>query len=208
MMSTAPPGGNGTRMCTGAEGKRLSRDWRAAAASSRNADRAPARLAHRQAASAVHHSSPAKTRLAFAPARGYTAWDKTSQGNWGVAFMADGTKRVFSVNGPAHPIFTEIIGKRSRHPLRHAQERQPGRCRDADPRGRACLSDRLGARRARQEVSRRAGPAAPHAKPADRLDQRRRLRHREPEGLHRSRHAVRSTRPAATRRRSPSTRSP
>ena len=26
--------------------------------------------------------------------------------------MADGTKRVFSVNGPAHPVFTEIIGKR------------------------------------------------------------------------------------------------
>ena len=26
--------------------------------------------------------------------------------------MADGTKRVFSVNGPAHPLFTEIIGKR------------------------------------------------------------------------------------------------
>ena len=26
--------------------------------------------------------------------------------------MADGTKRVFSVNGPAHPIFNEIIGKR------------------------------------------------------------------------------------------------
>ena len=27
--------------------------------------------------------------------------------------MADGTKRVFSVNGPAHPIFTEIIKKRA-----------------------------------------------------------------------------------------------
>jgi D-3-phosphoglycerate dehydrogenase len=27
--------------------------------------------------------------------------------------MADGTKRVFSVNGPAHPIFTEIVKKRS-----------------------------------------------------------------------------------------------
>lgn len=27
--------------------------------------------------------------------------------------MADGTKRVFSVNGPAHPIFTEIVRKRS-----------------------------------------------------------------------------------------------
>jgi D-3-phosphoglycerate dehydrogenase / 2-oxoglutarate reductase len=27
--------------------------------------------------------------------------------------MADGTKRVFSVNGPAHPIFTEIVNKRS-----------------------------------------------------------------------------------------------
>jgi D-3-phosphoglycerate dehydrogenase len=26
--------------------------------------------------------------------------------------MADGTKRVFAVNGPAHPIFNEIIGKR------------------------------------------------------------------------------------------------
>jgi D-3-phosphoglycerate dehydrogenase len=26
--------------------------------------------------------------------------------------MAEGTKRVFSVNGPAHPLFTEIIGKR------------------------------------------------------------------------------------------------
>jgi len=27
--------------------------------------------------------------------------------------MADGGKRVFSVNGPAHPIFTEIVQKRS-----------------------------------------------------------------------------------------------
>ncbi len=27
--------------------------------------------------------------------------------------MADGTKRVFSVNGPAHPIFTDIVRKRS-----------------------------------------------------------------------------------------------
>jgi D-3-phosphoglycerate dehydrogenase len=27
--------------------------------------------------------------------------------------MADGTKRVFSVNGPAHPIFTEIVKRRS-----------------------------------------------------------------------------------------------
>lgn len=27
--------------------------------------------------------------------------------------MADGTKRVFAVNGPAHPIFNEIIGKRA-----------------------------------------------------------------------------------------------
>jgi D-3-phosphoglycerate dehydrogenase len=26
--------------------------------------------------------------------------------------MADGTKRVFSVNGPAHPVFTEIVAKR------------------------------------------------------------------------------------------------
>ena len=27
--------------------------------------------------------------------------------------MADGTKRVFTVNGPAHKIFTEILEKRS-----------------------------------------------------------------------------------------------
>ena len=77
-----------------------------------------------------------------------------------------------------------------RHPSRQAEERQPRRYRNPDPRRRACLPDRLGARRTREEISRRPGPLAPHAEPADRLDQRRGLRHRQPEGLHRSRRAL------------------
>src|ERR1044072_1459452 len=57
---------------------------------------------------------PGKTRMAPGRARGYTAWEKTSQGfRGGARFMADGSKRVFFVNGPAHPIFTEIVEKRA-----------------------------------------------------------------------------------------------
>jgi D-3-phosphoglycerate dehydrogenase len=52
--------------------------------------------------------------MAFAFSRGYTAWDKASQEKLrGITFMADGSKRVFSVNGPAHPIFTDILKKRA-----------------------------------------------------------------------------------------------
>src|SRR6187455_3076508 len=72
------------------------------------------RFARRRAGRFRHHSSPAKTRMAFVRARGYTAQEKTSQGfRGGVRFMADGSKRVFFVNGPAHPIFTEIVEKRA-----------------------------------------------------------------------------------------------
>ena len=121
--------------------------------------------------------------------------------------MSANTKRVFYVKYLSSPIFAELLQARGRHPARPAGERQPRRCRGADPRGGACLPDRRGARRARPHLSRRRGPAAAHAEPADRLDQRRRLRHRRHRGLHRGRRAGRSTRPAATASRSPSTRS-
>ncbi len=43
----------------------------------------------------------------------------------------------------------------------------------------------LGARRTAGEVSRQQGPAGARAEPPDRLDRRRRLRHRQRQGLHR-----------------------
>ncbi len=58
------------------------------------------------------------------------------------------------------------------------EQEKPGRGCAGDPFRRACLSDRLGARRTRAALSRARRAVGPNAKPADRFDQRRRLRHR------------------------------
>ena len=60
-----------------------------------------------------------------------------------------------------------------------------------DRRGRPRLSGQLGARRTAGAISRQQGPAGARAEPPDRLDRRRRLRHRQRQGLHRRRRAGR-----------------
>ena len=103
--------------------------------------------------------------------------------------MADGTKRVFYVKYLAHNIFTEILGRRSDIRLDKLENDSPDDA--ATPVLAGAHAFQIGS--ARDELAKKyhAGPrpAAPHAEPADRLDQRRRLRHREPERLHRRRRA-------------------
>ena len=77
----------------------------------------------------------------------------------------------------------------ARRAARPARERKPGRSLGADPGRGACLPDRRGARRTGAALSRRRGSAAARAEPADRLQQRRRLRSRRCRGLHGGRRA-------------------
>src|SRR5262249_11777300 len=58
-------------------------------------------------------SSPAQSSMAFCCARGYTPPTKRHKELGEFSFMAEGLKRVFSVNRPPHPLFTEILTERA-----------------------------------------------------------------------------------------------
>src|SRR5256885_1913661 len=98
-------------MCTGADGYALS----AVAATQESATPISAPARH-FAPPRRHHpmrSSPAKAEWHSVAREATPLRGKRHKGNRGIAFMADGTKRVFTVNGPAHKVYYEIVGKRS-----------------------------------------------------------------------------------------------
>src|SRR5215470_7354584 len=97
-------------MCTGADGQALSAN--AAPQESATPIKAPAR--HFAPARRLHpmRSSPAKPEWYSFAREATPLTGKRHKGNRGIAFMADGTKRVFTVNGPAHKIFNELLGQR------------------------------------------------------------------------------------------------
>ena len=200
MMSTAPPGGNGTRMRTGCDGN-VCAD--APAASTRPAN-APS-----------NRSQPLISflpcgKLVGVPLAGKLhRSDKASQGIWGSLRSWRTARSACSASmGPRIRLFTEIIGKRTDIRFDLLKNDSPDDVATPILAGAHAYQSGSARDELAEEVPRRPGPAAPHAEPADRLDQRRRLRHRQPEGLHGSRHPVCSIRRAATRRRSPSMRSP
>ena len=98
-------------------------------------------------------------------------------------------KRVFCVQ-PHRPIgFGEVLGKRGDIRLDMLEQKSPDADAIGDSRRRPRLPDELRPRRAGAALPCRRRAAGPDAEPADRLDQRRRLRHRRHEGLHRTRRA-------------------
>ena len=105
--------------------------------------------------------------------------------------MKENVKRVFYVRQVAHPCYLDIIAQRPEIRLDKLENETPDEVVATDHRGRACLPDRLGARRAQAAIPRPARSARAHAQPARRLHQRRRLRHRQRQGLHRRRRARR-----------------
>src|SRR5882724_2670896 len=134
MMSTAPPGGNGTRTCTGAEG------YAPCASAPAQPNAAPASAPRRRShplmpSSHIYPNAISRDRAlslgtdpahevgiipplqnqngALSRERLHRLGQNVTRISGGTAFMADGTKRVFYVNGPAHEIFTEILEKRA-----------------------------------------------------------------------------------------------
>ena len=98
-------------------------------------------------------------------------------------------KRVFCVQ-PHRPVgFGEILGKRDDIRLDMLEQKSPDAAALEVLVRRARLSDQLGARRTCAALSGPRRAVGPRAEPADRLDQRRRLRHRRRQGLHRARRA-------------------
>ena len=107
--------------------------------------------------------------------------------------MTVNNKRVFYVKYLAHEIYTEILKARPDVRLDRLENESPDDDRGADPVGRACLSDRGGARRTGAAFPCRSGSVAAGAESADRLQQRRGLRSRRCRCLHRGGRAGRQS---------------
>ena len=86
--------------------------------------------------------------MAFRRRASYTAWRKTSQGIRGIASMADGTKRVFYVNGPGAPDLHRNPAEAHRCPARQAR-----RTTARTTRRRRCSPARMPIRSARRATN-------------------------------------------------------
>ena len=104
-----------------------------------------------------------------------------------VSTVKENVKRVFYVRFLNHPIYLDLIATRPEIRLDKLENDSPDARGQPDHRGRPRLPGQLGARRAAGAISRQQGPAGARAEPADRLDRRRGLRHRQRQGLHRRR---------------------
>ena len=115
--------------------------------------------------------------------------------------MAGNTKRVFYVKYLAAPDYAETLAQRPDVRLDKLENDSPDDV--AAPVLSQAHAYQIGS--ARDEIATRfhatAALLGAHPEPADRLDQWRRLRHRQREGLHAGRRAGASTRRAATARR-------
>ena len=102
--------------------------------------------------------------------------------------MSANTKRVFYVKYLADPVFAEMLGRRDDVRLDRLENESTDDA--AAPILAAAHVYQVGSARDEiaAQISRRRRTDRPHAGGAGRLDQRRRLRHRRRQGLHRCRH--------------------